>query len=1671
MEFGRIVVLRNGSTGATYELDLGEHSIGSSIDCELRLKLQNGNLLPKHAFVKVSRNGVAIITNKSAHAPVIINGNPCLKFEVLKHGDIFEIIGKQFQYFNEILKDEPEDSELFIREKKKLLKLSRKSVMPLVKTYTTYKTRSKRTRSFMPARRSSVKSRRNNLSAICLNVDDTAAKDQTTPIDNDQMSLPIQDNTVHSSASLDASPNFSRAESDSWSECNISTSITESDHASEEIVDNEARLSKNASILHDSQNNSGNGFPIPNDVQLDMPEFDPSSYVTVRPPKRRGRDVSDFPSMTPPHKKSIPTRRKSMIIIDEDDTCPISISTSCADNLSETDSKLSINTNNLTCESSTSYELSDLVLSQSLSLKEVQTSLDENASKDSTDAQKTKSTTSVNIFDETTQEANQNFESTTPPCFSCPTSDQNAPESRTSFDETTQRAIQNGNSLEETKEVSALNSTTKISEMNDLTIEVLSPVKPLKPNGNDQAYVRRSLRNSAFTKTALATSLKESTAVPLKWENDCDDPQSNSPFKNTNSALEDTEIDVVNFTAVSEPRSCLKVSSVQNESPLRKSSDREPIFTSTPFVKARVTEHSATELSKPVKRRSSLRLSVCKGDRPSQPKRVRSLSLPQLPKVENKKLLSRSVFQPTDPKDLSLKHQIISKRKPEYSCETTLEMLDVVKDETPKSHIKPVRRLSKVNASVYNPVVEDITPVTPGVLQETDYMGDLFKTPTNTAGLFESIRECAIRSRKRGRESHAVLFPEKNNSTRAINQEQPSPQPTSPKPALRKRQNKSPLNRLSSFEGVKRLMKTPAKSPNNDLTNVPNLRKLMSPRARRSHKNDLTNVPNLRKLMSPRVRHGPKNDLTSVTGIGSLFDTSGVDLLHNNSDDGYSKDLFTRLSGKFPIKSYTSKGKSLSPAKRVRNEQTGNSRKSMGATPSCSPRVYQWVEEQLKTNTEQSSFGGDGDSAKSPPNLEQTIPVTRSASSKNRAQDKSRQKTNGDKAKSNLNLDLQPESVLPGDSGDIDSTANPTSLDVLVHDEIKSTENEFEKNNSTRNSKRKSRTPLKALVNENVIQTPENTVSKVRTRTSTRKISASDNAIGQMVIVPQNDGVKETPSEIRRSKIATVTTAEAINISESSGDKLEVQVNVAQELSLGEKNSPAVRRSTRRRKILSDKDLDMVMETASSVPLVEDPNAVKTTKLKVSSLTKCVKTTKKLTRSQFPLPDVEAKFYEKSKPIRESTPDASKAKTEKLKTRLNSRTENKYAVLQTPTDANDSDTDKIKKTTLKNTDTPSGKSTRTRVGARKLRQEPEDLKNTTSFSSDSNSQSIVSNEKDTGTNQEGTNDTHENLEKPVTATGRKTERSVKAKKTARGKNKVIDAEVQPTTPNIQLEILEKSEVVSEKVPTKPEGSSSPEIVKTRSRRGNKLPSVPTIIEKNNLDASGAEKDTPQKVETLIERPRRTRARKLINNTENEKKAVSVPSSDATPNPKPTATKPEESTHTDVKATKEKESSSRPKGRKRVIERSASPLENDAKRVTRRCGKVDSSVEPEGAADTTPDKSVPEQANEKANTRKQPLASRRRNKKVHFDEPKVQTTEVPNQDAEAKKTSFVETGSDDCPAEPEPVKKKRGQSKLKNLLEKTKEKQAAHPSTILDDNSAKRRVSGLAYRTRSRSKKV
>ncbi|XP_066260461.1 titin homolog [Euwallacea similis] len=371
-------------------------------------------------------------------------------------------------------------------------------------------------------------------------------------------------------------------------------------------------------------------------------------------------------------------------------------------------------------------------------------------------------------------------------------------------------------------------------------------VTPCLENRLKTVSLRRSsrwscLQNSVFgesTKEVIQVSDKEDGPLPAGNLVASIDvlsvsTQSFSPYKKANKSNETMSsfIDVAECTAKSLP-------SEKNKS--LPEMFNNTICTSTPFPNVKASfnvnrglvssdKNSMSKLFNPPKRRSSLRLSISK---------IRKYDCAPCRYSIKGRSLSLT-------KDLDKDSSFINKKSILSGIENTPDKaLKEESGDTPKSHVK-LKRPS------YNPQLEDITPVTPEQDHVTDLNEEMFKTPVNSPGLFENIKKSAVRSRKRLRESYGSVLKE-NCKRRRVE--------------ILKEKG-SPSNRISNYIGLKKLMKTPPKSPRNDLRNVPNLRNLMSSKQQRSPKNDLKNIPNLGKFLSPKQQRSPTNDLENVPNL------------------------------------------------------------------------------------------------------------------------------------------------------------------------------------------------------------------------------------------------------------------------------------------------------------------------------------------------------------------------------------------------------------------------------------------------------------------------------------------------------------------------------------------------------------------------------------------------------------------------------------------------------------------------------------------------------------------------------------------------------------------------------------------------------------------------------------
>ncbi|XP_030757924.1 uncharacterized protein PF11_0213-like [Sitophilus oryzae] len=455
-------------------------------------------------------------------------------------------------------------------------------------------------------------------------------------------------------------------------------------------------------------------------------------------------------------------------------------------------------------------------------------------------------------------------------------------------------------------------------------------------------------------------------------------------------------------------RSSRLSSTGQNTTPMKNnslssSSQLDSFCTSTPFIKQNISKiqpskdaHSAIVSHK---KSTDLKTNIDAVPQRKSLRRTRSLShncisCGHIDGSHASRTLSRSVS--TIEIDTTKKEVTPLLHRKSHTTPLSVTPKKIFDDGvTPKSAIKPNRLSTKVTTPLYKPLTEDITPVTPEKFAAT--VDESFKTPVNTPGLFDSIKESVIKSRKRKRESNGSFIKERKiaKTDPSLSEEteiikHPKVQrkkQNSPKndltnlPNLRSlvspKTQKTPKNDLTDVAGVKKLFErnTPKNdltkvsavkkifqknSPLNDLRNIPSLKELVTVEAnspkndlsdvrglknmfRKSIANDLRNVPNLKRFMSPKAQKSPKNDLHNVSAVASLFNVSGVEQLHPDSDIENSEDLFSSLTGQKPIKQY-GRGKSMTPVKNEANNLT--KRRTMGDIPISSPRVQEWVNEQ-----------------------------------------------------------------------------------------------------------------------------------------------------------------------------------------------------------------------------------------------------------------------------------------------------------------------------------------------------------------------------------------------------------------------------------------------------------------------------------------------------------------------------------------------------------------------------------------------------------------------------------------------------------------------------------------------------------------------------------------------------
>ncbi|XP_023018042.2 uncharacterized protein isoform X3 [Leptinotarsa decemlineata] len=254
---------------------------------------------------------------------------------------------------------------------------------------------------------------------------------------------------------------------------------------------------------------------------------------------------------------------------------------------------------------------------------------------------------------------------------------------------------------------------------------------------------------------------------------------------------------------------------------------------------------------------------------------------------------------------------------------------------TPKSAIKSRRGKS----TPYQPVTEDITPVSP--LDPTESESG-FKTPLTTPGLFENIRKSAIKSRSRMQKSSKSLM-EELNKAKSNKKATKRPRESNDNSVRQHKKRKLIINEDDSFEAYddsfesfqsdEALTDISASFVSQDtpshLSNLTDKPVITHPRTRsstgewitkrqsvrrslpisvstahtitsgsvdeevfeesldasseeveiilESPKNDIENVSGIRRLTKiPKVQNSPKDDLTDVRGTKTLFSTPKV---------------------------------------------------------------------------------------------------------------------------------------------------------------------------------------------------------------------------------------------------------------------------------------------------------------------------------------------------------------------------------------------------------------------------------------------------------------------------------------------------------------------------------------------------------------------------------------------------------------------------------------------------------------------------------------------------------------------------------------------------------------------------------------------------------------------------
>lgn len=184
---------------------------------------------------------------------------------------------------------------------------------------------------------------------------------------------------------------------------------------------------------------------------------------------------------------------------------------------------------------------------------------------------------------------------------------------------------------------------------------------------------------------------------------------------------------------------------------------------------------------------------------------------------------------------------------------------------TPKSSLKPPPEVLKEKHSTAKKPVSKRSLID-HLIRSPEVAKELFKSPVKRI-LSQSMRhydsildgdnEDISIANSFNRDSSFELLTRSKRQSNNLNSE-----------TLKKNQKlkKSPRNNLSDFQGVRRLLRTPAKNKN-DLTDVKGVKQLFK---NNSPRNNLSNIGNIKKLFDKK-HNSPKNNLMNITGVKNIF--------------------------------------------------------------------------------------------------------------------------------------------------------------------------------------------------------------------------------------------------------------------------------------------------------------------------------------------------------------------------------------------------------------------------------------------------------------------------------------------------------------------------------------------------------------------------------------------------------------------------------------------------------------------------------------------------------------------------------------------------------------------------------------------------------------------------------